>query len=229
MHEYLIPLRSAYEEQADPTAVEAMKAYMRGQFDFLGLTSPQRKELFKQFWAEHGNPPLSDLSAIVRELWAQPEREYQYTAINLLDKQQRQLTGDHVSLLEELIVTKSWWDTVDALAGRNVGKLFSRYPELREPNIGRWRRSEDIWLRRTTLLFQLNYKDKTDTDLLFALIRENLGSSEFFINKAIGWALRQYSKQDAEAVIQFVKETHLAPLSEREALKWLKNQASKDA
>jgi 3-methyladenine DNA glycosylase AlkD len=221
MHDYLVPLQAAFEQQADPAAAGPMKAYMRGQFEFLGLKSPPRRALLKAFWAEHGLPPLEQLPAIARELWAWPEREYQYTAVELLDKQQRRLTGDYVPLLEELIVTKSWWDTVDALAAHNVGKLFARYPDLRDPTIGRWRGSDNIWLRRTTLLFQLNYKDKTDADLLMALIRENLGSSEFFVNKAIGWALRQYSRQDAAAVQRFVAETALAPLSRREALKWL--------
>jgi 3-methyladenine DNA glycosylase AlkD len=224
MHDYLIRLKAVYEQAADPAAAGPMKAYMRDKFEFLGIKSPERSALLKAFGAEHGRPPLADLPAIIRQLWGWPEREYQYTAIDLLDRQQGQLAGEHVSLLEELIVTKSWWDTVDALAGRNVGKLFARYPGLRDPHIGRWRQSDNIWLRRTTLLFQLNYKDKTDVDLLFALINENLGSSEFFINKAIGWALRQYSKQDAAAVLRFVEATPLAPLSRREALKWLNNQ-----
>jgi 3-methyladenine DNA glycosylase AlkD len=121
-----------------------------------------------------------------------------------------------------MIVTKSWWDTVDALAAHVVGTHFSRHPQVRAEYLSRWRHSDQIWLRRTTLLFQLRYKDRTDRDLVFALIDENLGSDEFFIQKAIGWALREYSKTDSQAVQEYVSATRLAPLSKREALKWLR-------
>jgi 3-methyladenine DNA glycosylase AlkD len=127
-------------------------------------------------------------------------------------------------LLEKLITTESWWDTVDGLAANQVGGVLARFPEIREPYIDRWRQEEDFWLRRTTLLFQLRYKGQTDADLLFALIKENLADQEFFIQKAIGWSLREYSKSNAEAVQQFVAETELSGLAQREALKWMKNK-----
>jgi 3-methyladenine DNA glycosylase AlkD len=222
MHLYLIPLKELLDQQANPKAARPMKKYMRDRFEFLGLKSPQRRELLKSFVAEYGLPPLEELDEIMRQLWAWPEREFQYTAMDLLDRRQRKLTPEHVGLLEYLIVTKSWWDTVDLLASHGVGGLFARYPEIRDEHIGRWRISDDFWLRRTTLLFQLPYKGHTDEELLYALIQENLDSKEFFIQKAIGWALREYSKTNATSVQGFVAETDLAPLSEREALKWLK-------
>jgi 3-methyladenine DNA glycosylase AlkD len=101
---------------------------------------------------------------------------------------------------------------------------LARFPEVRDEHIGRWRRQENFWLRRTTLLFQLRYKEQTDADLLYALINENLGDSEFFIQKAIGWALREYSKSDPLAVQQFVANSELSGLAHREALKWMKNK-----
>jgi len=227
MNEYLRPLTTLFEENADAEAAVPMVKYMRDKFTYLGLKSPQRRALFKQFLSEHGLPPGEDLEDIVRQMWQLAPREYQYTAMDLMDRMARQVGPQHIPLLEYLLVTKSWWDTVDSLAAHQVGGLIARYPQTRDEIIGKWRTSEDLWLRRTTLIFQLLYKDQTDEALLFALINENLGSKEFFINKAIGWALRQYSKTDAAAVIDFVERTPLQPLSEREALKWLENRKKK--
>lgn len=222
MEPYLTALRQLYQPQADPEQAGPMKKYMRDQFDFLGIKSPQMKVLFKQFLAANGLPDLPQLEAIARELWTWPEREYQYVALSLLDKLDKQLTPEQLPLLAHLIITKSWWDTVDSLASHNVGKLLSRYPDRRYRLIEPWRQSDNLWLRRTTLLFQLSYKTQTDEALLFAIVNENQTSSEFFIQKAIGWALREYSKTAPDAVITFVGKTELAPLSRREALKWLK-------
>lgn len=221
MHSYLVPLTQLFEQAADPENALPMQKYMRDQFEFLGIKSPLRKQLFKQFLTSYGLPAVDQLDLICRDLWALPTREYQYTAIDLLDKMARKLTPAFVPLIEYLIVTHSWWDTVDILAGHAVSNMFARFPEQRDTHITRWRTSENMWLRRTTLLFQLHYKHNTDTNLLFALIEENQDSTEFFIQKAIGWALRQYSKTDATAVINFVNSHTLAPLSHREALKWL--------
>ncbi len=225
MHTYLIPLTQSFEQAANPENAPAMRKYMRDQFEFLGIKSPQRKLLFKQFLAENGLPDLAQLNTICRDLWALPAREYQYCGMDLLDKMQRKITPEFVPLIEYLIVTKSWWDTVDLLASHAVGNMFSRFPDARDTHINRWRTSENMWLRRTTLLFQMLYKERTDAHLLFALIEENLESTEFFIQKAIGWALRQYSKTDATAVLDFVNSHTLAPLSEREALKWLNRKS----
>jgi 3-methyladenine DNA glycosylase AlkD len=110
---------------------------------------------------------------------------------------------------------------VDTLAGNPIGVHFQRFPDVREKTLAKWRKSENFWLRRTCILFQLNYKGETDFDLLCEIIRENLGSKEFFINKAIGWALRQYARTDPKAVKKFVKAAELHPLSRREAMKHL--------
>ncbi len=217
----LVELMSAH---ANPANAIPMQKYMRDQFPYLGIKTPERKALFKQFVAENGLPAIEGFDKIVLALWALPEREYQYQAIGLLDKMQKKLPPDFTNTLETLITTNSWWDTVDLLAGRVVGKHFQRYPDMQTQFLPTWRRSENIWLRRTAILFQLHYKSDTDVALLFDIIRENLGSTEFFINKAIGWALREYSKTDETAVLTFVNQTNLAPLSRREALKWLKNK-----
>jgi 3-methyladenine DNA glycosylase AlkD len=198
-----------------------MTKYLRDQFEHLGIKTPQRSELQKKFYAEHGLPPVAELDAIVRDLWALPQREFQYTAIGLMGRLAEELPPDFIKTIEYLIVTKSWWDTVDSLAGEIVSIHFKRHPKVREKYLARWRQSENFWLRRSCILFQLNYKEETDFGLLCDLIRENLGSEEFFINKAIGWALRQYARTDPKAVKKFVKATPLDPLSRREAMKHL--------
>jgi len=197
-----------------------MARYMRNQFPYLGIKTPERRELFRQH-AASDLPSVPDTDRVVRELWELPEREFQYAAIELVEKQALKLPEDFGSTLHYLITSKSWWDTVDSLS-KSVGLHFKRYPEAKEDWLPRWRQSDNIWLRRTALLFQLHYKEQTDFPLLCAIIKENLGSKEFFINKAIGWALRQFARQDSAAVKRFADSQKLQPLSRREALKHVK-------
>jgi 3-methyladenine DNA glycosylase AlkD len=196
-----------------------MKAYMKNQFEFLCIRSPEAKQLQKAFMQEHGLPRAEQQEAVIRELWQLPEREYQYFAMAILGKTIKKLNKDDVPLLEHLITTKSWWDTVDYLAAHPAGTLLQRYPELVEPCIQSWLSSDNMWLQRTAILFQLYYKENTDQARLFATIRECAGSTQFFIRKAIGWALREYSKTEPQAVIDFVHSEQIARLSVREALK----------
>jgi len=219
MHPYVIPLKALFEQNADPTQAGPMKKYMRDQFEYLGIKSPQFKVLLKQFLSEHGLPAVNDLDQIVRELWSLPEREFQYLGVSLMSRLENQLLPKSTKTIEYTITQKSWWDTVDSIAGGTVGIHFRRFPEVCGKYLAKWRKSDNFWLRRTTILFQLNYKKETDFELLCDIIRENLGSKEFFINKAIGWALRQYARSDPKAVKKFVKATPLHPLSRREAMK----------
>ena len=224
MHTMVSALKTFFENNANPTQAGPMAAYMRNQFPYLGIKSEQNSELQDQFYSEHGLPRLEELTPIVHELWELPEREFQYIAIGLVFKFQKEIPSEFIETLESMIVTKSWWDTVDTLAGSLVGNHFQRFPALRDETLSRWRSADNLWLRRTCILFQLGYKKETDFPLLCQIIHENLGSKEFFINKAIGWSLRQYSRVDEEAVRSFVAETPLQPLSAREALKWLERR-----
>lgn len=221
MHPYVAGIKSLLETHADPSRAAPMKKYMRDQFEYLGIKTPQRAALLKEFYAEQGMPDVKEVDQILRDLWSLPQREFQYTAVGLLERLASQLPPDFIETIELLIVTKSWWDTVDSIAGTTVGAHFKRHPAIRKKYLARWRKSKNLWLRRTTILFQLNYKAETDFDLLCGIIRENLGSDEFFINKAIGWALRQYARTDPKAVKKFVAATDLHPLSRREAMKHL--------
>ena len=220
MHSYVASLKTLFEQNADPSQAAPMKKYMRDQFEYLGIKSPQVKALSRQAIKENGLPSFAELDRVVRELWDLPEREYQYMAISLMERLEKKISSDAINTLEYMIRHKSWWDTVDNIS-HIVGVHFKRYPEVREKYLAKWRTSDNFWLRRTAILFQLDYKEETDFDLLGEIILENLGSTEFFINKAIGWALRQYARINPNAVKKFVKSTPLHPLSRREAMKHL--------
>jgi 3-methyladenine DNA glycosylase AlkD len=221
MHPYVASLKTLFEENANPDQAGPMKKYMRDQFEYLGIKSPQFKELMQEFLAANGLPPIKDLDVILRDLWSLPQREFQYAANGFLGKFEKELPANFIKTIEYMIVTKSWWDTVDTISGGALGVHFRRFPEVREKYLPKWRASDNFWLRRAAILFQLNYKKETDFDLLCEIIRENLNSKEFFINKAIGWALRQYARVDPHAVKKFVNSTPLHPLSRREAMKHL--------
>ena len=229
MHPYTSQIQNNLAAHANPLEALPMKRYMRDQFEFLGIKTPQRSALMNEFILAHGLPAESELENVISDLWSLTEREYQYTALGLIEKMEKKLPVDFLYILEKLIITKSWWDTVDTIAGGPIGTLLLRFPQARIEFLPRWQNAGNIWLRRTAILFQLGYKDKTDFNLLRAIIEENLGSKEFFINKAIGWALRQYSRVDGPGVREFVAATPLSPLSAREALSWLEKHTSKNS
>ncbi|MFF2484690.1 DNA alkylation repair protein [Paenibacillus sp. NPDC058071] len=215
-------LEERFREQADAEQASAMEAYMRNLFPFLGIRGPERTALARSIWKELGVPKGEQLVETALALWRLPEREFQYTAIELLDKHAKKAERGHVDVLELLVTDKSWWDTVDLIASRLVGTYFVRYPDAVDAYTSRWIESDSMWLRRTALLYQLKYKEKTDTAKLFAYIDRCKEENEFFIRKAIGWALREYAKTDENAVRRFVEDTALSPLSRKEALKHLK-------
>jgi 3-methyladenine DNA glycosylase AlkD len=159
-------------------------------------------------------------SDFVTGLWKKDEREYHYTAITYTGKFIKKLPKDVISFLEKLITTKSWWDSVDSIAPL-VGELARRYPEIIEENIDSWAVDDNFWLRRSAILFQLKYKQQTNEDLLYDYIVKNANSKEFFLQKAIGWALREYSKTNPVSVKAFIEGNELAPLSVREGSKYL--------
>lgn len=218
----LMPLLSErYEARRDPARAPAMKAYMRDQFEFLGLDRATRDELDREVLSGLPSPTEQDLVAIARACWKKPAREYQYFAQKYLRKWTPKVaSAAFVELLAELITTKSWWDTVDELAQHPLGALVSRYPELR-PTMDVWSKSDDLWLARAAILHQNRYREQTDERRLFAYCRARAGETDFFMRKAIGWALRSYAATAPEAVTAFVEENaaRLSGLSKREALR----------
>jgi 3-methyladenine DNA glycosylase AlkD len=215
------------EAAANPTLAGPMEKYMKNHFVFYGIKSPQRKEVFRSFTKEYGLPQLTDLEDIIKALWEMPYRECHYVAIDLLDKMLKKLEPKHLPMIEEILTTHSWWDTVDFIASHQIGGLLKKYPELIPENTERWISSDNFWLQRASILHQLGFHKNTDAERLFRYCRLRASSKEFFIRKGIGWALRQYSYTNSNAVLQFVAENDLSPLSKREALKGINRKQLK--
>lgn len=214
-------LVKAYEARANPTRAPAMKAYMRDQFEFLGLTRAERHEADREALAELPKPTEQDLAEIARACWKKAPREYQYFAATYLRKWTPKVASPaFVEVLRELIATKSWWDTVDELAQHALGSLVERHPEL-VTTMDAWAEDDDLWVARAAILHQNRYRAKTDAKRLFAYCRARATDKDFFMRKAIGWALRAYSATDPESVAAFVSknEARLSPLSKREAMR----------
>ncbi|MCD4665749.1 MAG: DNA alkylation repair protein [Bacteroidales bacterium] len=224
MNTYLHSLSHAFESNAVAENAFFMKKYMKGKFEYFGIKTPIRRDITKKILKSNGFPKAGELENVVRDCWQKPEREYQYFAMDLLVKLMKKADKKRIGLYEFLVMNKSWWDTVDLIAAKLIGTHFRRFPDLITLYPEKWMLSKDMWLQRTAILFQLHYKKETNLDLLTKHIRELQGSKEFFINKAIGWILREYSKTDTDWVIRFVNNNELAPLSKREALKWLERK-----
>ncbi len=218
MHPYIVPVAKLFKQAVNAENAVGAKAYMRNQFEFFGIKSADRQNISKTYM-KAGLPDYADLEIIVKELWQLPEREFQYFAIDLMAAMKKQWTAGIIKLIEFVLLNKSWWETVDHAATDLTGPYFKMFPQQINKITGNWSRSDNFWLQRSSIMFQKKYKKETDTALLGKYILKHIQSTEFFIQKAIGWALREYSKTNAAWVKKFVKENKLAPLSEREALK----------
>jgi 3-methyladenine DNA glycosylase AlkD len=219
MNSYIQELINLYSLHSDIKYAESSKKYMRNQFDFLGIRAPIRRTLNKHFMEEHGLPLKAQLKDTILLLWNMPEREYQYVALDILRKTEKNLGPEDMPWLVSLLLKKSWWDTIDILSSRILGYLFLTYPELIPQYPEKWIKDDNFWLQRSAILYQLYYREKTDEDRLYRFILLRANSNEFFIQKAIGWVLRQYARTFPDRVKSFVLEHQLKPLSQREALK----------
>lgn len=221
LHPYWAPLAQPLAVAGNSTDAAAMQRYMKDVAPFFGLKTPQRRALQKAHMDRYGLPEVVELTAICRSAFAQQEREWHYCAVDLLQRMAKKLGAEQLPQVEELITTKSWWDTVDLLASNVAGVILQRHRAEVPAWSERWNHSDDRWLVRTAILFQLKWKAGTDQALLFDLVRNHANHPDFFIRKGIGWALRSYAYTDPEAVRRFVAHTALSPLSRREALKHL--------
>jgi 3-methyladenine DNA glycosylase AlkD len=216
-------IRAVLRSAADPARAPQMQAYMKSAMPYLGVRVPEVRRLTR---AAAGTRPFAtgeDLERTVRTLWDEAAfREERYAATALCDtRSARALRAPQLlALYRELIVSGAWWDHVDELAHR-VGELLSEWPAAVRPQIETWIRAEDHWLRRVSIICQLGFKTATDLDLLADAIEVNAGEPDFFLRKAIGWALREYARTDPDWVRNFVAAHELSPLSRREALKHL--------
>lgn len=214
-------LDEAFEAARDPEAAVAMRAYMRDQFDFVGIQNAARTAIAREAFAGLGPPAAEDLLAFAHAAWARPERDHQYVAAKLLRRQVKVLPAGAIEDVEVLITTRSWWDTVDELARNVVGPLVRANPEL-VAVMDAWIEDDDIWLARTAIIHQGAFKEATDSERLFRYCLRRAADTDFFLRKAIGWALRDYSKVDEAAVRAFVAahDAELSGLSKREALRY---------
>jgi 3-methyladenine DNA glycosylase AlkD len=217
-------VRRALAIAADPVCAAGAQAYMKSEMPFRGVTAPARRALYREVFAAHPLASSSTWQATVLALWREAEyREERYAAIELSGA--RAYRGfqslDTVPMYDELIVTGAWWDYVDAIAIHRIGPLLERHPAAMKPLVLQWSRDADPWRRRTSIICQVSFKDRTDLDLLYACIEPNLADRGFFIRKAIGWALRSYAWTDPAETARYVRAhaDELSPLSRREALK----------
>ena len=216
----LLDLITDFEENRNELLAESMSKYMQDKFRFLGVRGTTRTEIYKKYFPDTRKTKIIDWD-FVESCWNKEEREFQYVVVYYLKAMQKFLKREDISRLKYLIVTKSWWDTVDLLA-KVVGSLVIRI-EGYDQIMLEWSKDSNIWLKRVAMLHQLSFKEKVDEGLLEKILLANLGDNEFFINKAVGWALRDYSKFNPEWVKEFIENNkmNMANLSLREASKYL--------
>lgn len=220
--QYIQKLEIEFKTNVNSERAAWQRKYLKNQFDFFGLDSKLRRDIQKPFLQAKYLPPKTEFTSIIKSCWEKSEREFQYFALDFSYKYLKKLEFNDIELFEFMILNKSWWDTVDGVAPKLVAEYFKNFPEQRDIYIQRWLDTGNIWLQRTCLIFQLFYKSELDTSLLAGVIDYLLGSKEFFINKAIGWILRQYSRSNPTWVIEFADKTDLHSLSRREALRLIK-------
>lgn len=216
----LLDLITDFEENRNELLAESMSKYMQDKFRFLGVRGATRTEIYRKYFPDARKTKTIDWD-FVESCWNKEEREFQYVVVYYLKAMQKFLKREDISRLKYLIVTKLWWDTVDLLA-KVVGSLvicIKGYDKIMQE----WSKDSNIWLKRVAILYQLSLKEKVDKQVLERILVNNLGDSEFFINKAIGWALRDYSKYNPEWVREFIKKNkdNMANLSMREASKYI--------
>jgi 3-methyladenine DNA glycosylase AlkD len=221
----LLPeLRKALRLAGDPVKAPIMQAYMKSAMPYHGVATPLLRQICKETFAELQFSTASHWKAQVLGLWrAALFREERYAALYLAgDRRARPFqTASALNMYEELIVTGAWWDYVDDIASHRIGPILRDYRAPMGRKMLIWSKSDDLWKRRSAILCQLGFKDETDLDLLYACIEPSLGSREFFLQKAIGWALRQHARIDGAEIKRYVRlnRARLSALSCREALK----------
>jgi 3-methyladenine DNA glycosylase AlkD len=217
-------LRSELKRVADPQKASAMQRYMKSAIPYYGVPAPLLRQVFRNIFSDLEFADAESWTQTVLYIWRNVHfREEMYAAIALceLKKAHAFQTPQTLPLYEEIIVTGAWWDVVDSVASHCVGKLLRQYPVRIGKSMRSWSRSQNMWKRRTSIICQLGSRQDTDLDLLYACIEPSLNSREFFLRKAIGWALRQYAWTDPREIQRYVRanDKRLSPLSKREALR----------
>jgi 3-methyladenine DNA glycosylase AlkD len=219
-HPYLKEIQKIFVANGNQLIAKGAKAYLLNQFEFYGIKTPLRRQLCKAFYKTHPIKDHTELSKLIKECFNEPQRELHYFAIELLGHHKKIWSIKTIPLIEWMITHQSWWDSVDSTNTHVISKFFLLHPEHIEAYTSKWNQSSNKWLIRMSILFQLTYKTKTDTNLLSKYIENSQLHEDFFVRKAIGWALRAYAYTNKKWVIQFVKAHPLLNnLSKKEALK----------
>ena len=219
-HPYLKEIQKIFVANGNQLIAKGAKAYLLNQFEFYGIKTPLRRQLCKAFYKTHPIKDHTELSKLIKECFNEPQRELHYFAIELLGHHKKIWSIKTIPLIEWMITHQSWWDSVDSTNTHVISKFFLLHPEHIEACTSKWNQSSNKWLIRMSILFQLTYKTKTDTNLLSKYIENSQLHEDFFVRKAIGWALRAYAYTNKKWVIRFVKDhPQLSNLSKREALK----------
>lgn len=217
---FITDLENAFQQNGNPENAFAMAKYMRNKFTFFGIKTTERRHLLRLIWKENKIEVNANSRALAALLFEKKQREFHYCAIEILTKELKgKYLQEDIDLIRKLITTNSWWDTVDAISKNILGQYLLQFPKSIERTIPKFSNSDNMWLNRSAILFQLGYKENTDFELLKKICLQHHNSSEFFIQKAIGWALREYGKINPEAVKKFVAVENLKALSRKEALK----------
>lgn len=214
---YTENLSILFETARDENQALPMSKYMKSRFEFYGIKAPVRRDILRDYFKSAGLP--SDWKKTVEQCWKYDEREMQYAGMEICYRCRKMWKKSDLPFFENMIIQKSWWDTVDFIASGIVGQFLFDFPDQIPAAVEKWSLSGNIWLNRTSLIFQLKYREFTDFRLMQKIIHRLKYSDEFFIQKAIGWALRQYAKTAPKDVKAFVAETELKKLSRKEALK----------
>ncbi len=220
-------LLHALGQEADPIRAEGQQAYMKSNLPFFGVTVPRVRRIVRTLARACPFDGPDMWRETILSVWRRAERrEERYGAVELLvlPRHAKWLSPDRIGLAEELVVTGAWWDLVDPVAIGGVGAMLKAHPTGTAQVLRDWSKDRDIWKRRTAILSQLRHRSATDRDLLFEVIEPSIACGEFFLRKAIGWALREYSKTEPKAVAEYVQANgdRLSPLSRREALRHLR-------
>lgn len=217
---FISQLENAFHEKSNSQNAFAMSKYSRNLFNYFGIKTEERRAVFKAICLENQLEISRNHRAIALELYAKDEREYHYCAIEILIKNlKRNYKKEDIHLIEKILTTHSWWDSVDTIAKNILGEYLLTFPSETIRVIEQFSNSDNMWLNRSAIIFQLGYKQKTNFEILKSECLKHKNSSQFFIKKAIGWALREYAKTSPESVKKFVISAQLKPLSTKEALK----------
>ncbi len=222
MQQLFNKIKAQLESKSDFTRAEAMAAYMRHQFVYYGVNAPQRKAIQSELFPIKKTVSIAFLEDFVKKCWEQDQREWKYVALDFSQKMLAKGQMELLELFEGLIANQSWWDTVDSIAPNLLGRILLPYPELKLSKMKDWIERDNFWYQRSAIILQLKYRLQTDFDQVQALILRRSSSKEFFIQKASGWALREYSKYNPAEVIKFIESNTLSPLTKKEGMKWIR-------